>query len=158
MRRFTILFVTLPFALLGACFSTEPHDDNMPDASDGLEDESPCGEETLAGYLTESLCPAMAGSPRLPDHESADGYPCFLDILFYSEAPEVGQPPDCDTPPFTSSCFLEEVGLVDRAYDGLQGNVRVVLKGDWEETTICESSNVCHRVGVFRPCEAERIR
>jgi hypothetical protein len=119
------------------------------------------GEETFTAYLVAAEdCYAQA-LPSLPAYQSMEGGGCWLDIHPSENAPVLPVPEVCGDPPLTSLCFLDRIGMIDRASEGLAGIPRVALEGYFEPTTVCESTEKgtanqdCREREIFHPCRAE---
>jgi hypothetical protein len=156
MRKLSILS---PFIALWICSCYR-----ISDASDDVSDPSPseerCGETTFTTYLVAADNCAMQSAKELSSHESKEGMVCRLDIFSSEKEPDPAVPEACGDPPLTSLCFLEEVGLIDRASEGISGFPRVTLDGYMAVMTVCEmaekgsAEKKCREQEVFYPCEA----
>lgn len=152
---------------IGACYKTsggllgEGASDTGVDAA--ARASSRCGESVREGYLAVDYC-AEQGAPLLPAYTSKEGSLCFLDVRLVDAVPPGFMDTEtCSTPPVTSRCFLEQIGLIGSVQDPVSDSERYSLTGYQEALDVCtlargcsdtaEACATCEPELVFIPCE-----
>ncbi len=147
--------------LTGDAATVAPEAGGLMETQVGLESGA-CGDRTLAGYwVPASACLAQT-LPKLPDHQSREGFVCSLDLYLSEAAPTGAVPQACAGQPVTSQCFLEEIGYLESVSSGIVGFPHVSMLGTMRTENVCTlradctskaaSCSDCQPQAVFVPC------